>query len=297
MMGKQRIRRKRRRGFRKPDAVIVTLTSVTVILLFVWGGLHWKESSGRALFVNANGAERGEQTLQEEGGLQAMDSEGMNAGVDEQSSATAETFAPVQQPNDKPDATGGVPQLPESDEPAQDTVTKMDEVEQSPVNSESPSATETNHSSTNQTDPASTNQTDPASTNQTDPPSTNQIDPPSTNQTDPPISQAQKYEQKIIQVQASCTKDMNEVLSGAESSIQQLDRTDPVAVQAWKEKLTKELADAESKCDGKFQEVSQNAEKNSVSPKVIEEWKQTFSTLKEKLQIESRAKLQQLMGG
>lgn len=254
-MGQQRIRRKRRRGFRKPDAIIVTLASMTVILLLVWGGLHWKESSERALIVSANGIEQGGQAPLEEGGLQTTDSEGLNGGMDEQPSATVETVIPVQQAEDKPDATGEESQTPEASEPAQESVTKPDI--QTPAKSESPSTTETN----------------------------------------PPINQEKIYEQEIIQLQTSCTKDMKMVLTRAESSAQQLDRADSVAIQAWKEKLTKELTAAESRCDGNIQEVLQNAENDSISTKVIEDWKQTYSALKEKLREESSAKLQKLIVG
>jgi hypothetical protein len=248
-MGQQRIRRKKRRGFRKPDAVIVTLTSLTIILLLVWGGLYWKESSERALIAQTNGK------------------------VDEQPSATGETVTvtPVEQSNEKPGVTDEVPQLPEAAKPTQETVMKPET--QTPTKSESPGVTETKS------------------------PSATVIKSPSTKQSDPPITKAQNYDQEITQIQAICTKDMKEVLSGAESSIQQLDKTDPVAVQALKVKLMNEIVAAEYKCDVKFQEVTQKAESDSVSPKVIAEWKQTFSAMKEKLREESRAKLQQLMGG
>jgi hypothetical protein len=250
-MGQQRIRRRRRhgfRGFRKPNAAIATLTSLTVILLLIWGGLYWKESSERKLIVNASGVAEGEQA-----------------------STTGETITTVEQSNDKSGVTGEVPQSPEAAEPAQETVAKPET--QIPAKSESHSTSPNNS------------------------PSTKETESPSAIQTDPRISPAQKYEQEIIQVQSMCTKDMKEVLSGAESSIQQLDKKDPFAVQALMEKLTKELAAAESKCDSKFQEVSLNAENDSVSPKVIEGWKQTFIDLKDKLHEESKAKLQQLMGG
>ncbi len=225
--------------------------------------------------------------MQKNGGLQTTDSEGLNSGMDEQPLATGETVDPVEQSDDKPGVTDEVPHTPESDELVQETVTKP----------ETESTTETDSPNSTETDLPKTAETDLPKTAETDLPKTAETDSTSTTETDPPISEAQKYEQEIIQVQAMCTKDMKEVLSGAESSIQQLDKTDPYAVQAWKEKLTKELAAAESKCDGKFQEVTQNAEKNSVSPKVIEEWQQTFSALKVKLQEESQAKLRQLMGG
>ncbi|MCD9024073.1 hypothetical protein [Cohnella silvisoli] len=281
-MGQRRIRRKRRREFRKPDAVIVTLSSFAIILLFVWGGLYWKESSERALIVHANGEDQVEQSLQYDEGLQSTtESEGLNYGVEEQSSATSETVAPVGQSDDqpgvdkpgvdKPGDTSEAPQLPDAAKPTQETVTKPKTHNQAKSESHSTTGIKS--------------------------PSTTEPDSPSTNQTDPPINQAQKYEQKMIQVQAMCMKDVKEVLSGAESSIQQLDKTDPIAVQAWKDKLTKELATAEAACDAKFQEVAQNAENDSVSPKVIEEWRQTFSAMKENLQGESRAKLRQLMGG
>jgi hypothetical protein len=194
-------------------------------------------------------------------------------GEEQAEQAMIETVAPMEQSNGNPGITGQVPQLPEAAMSAKDPVTKPQT--QSPVKSES----------------NSTPSNDSPSTAETLSPS------PSIDPTNPPISPVQNYEKEIIQVQVMCTKDMKEVISGAESSIRQLDKTDPTAVQAWREKRTKELADAESKCDGKFQDVSQNAENDSVSPKVIEEWKQTFIDLKEKLQGESEAKLLQLMGG
>lgn len=283
-MGQQRIRKKKRRLFRKPDAVIVTLTTVTILLLLVWGGLHWKESSKQALSVHANGEEQGEQAQQEAGGQQISDSEDLNAGGDEQSSATVDNS--VQQPADKPDVNGGESQS-KATEPTQETATKPDV----------PSPTKSEPSSPAKSEAPSPAKSEAPSPVKSEAPSPTKSEPSSSTETEPSINHVQIYEQEIIQVQASCTKDMNEVLSRAESSIQKLDKTDPVAVQAWKENLTKEILAAESICDGEFQVVSQNAENDSVSPKVIEEWKQTFIKLKEKLRGESQAKLQQFMGG
>jgi hypothetical protein len=270
-MAQQRIRRKRRREFRKPDAVIVSLSSLTIILLLVWGGLSWKDYSERALTVHTNGEELAEQSMQDNGGLQMNDSEGLNTGVEDQPSTPSVTIIPEEQSQNKPGVSGEASHIPEAADPAQDKVAKPET--QSPAESASNNATKSES------------------------PSPTETHSPSPSQSESTISQEQQYEQQFIQVQAMCTKDMKEVLNEAETSIQQLDKTDLYAVQAWNEKLTKEMATAESKCDGKFQEVAQNAENDSVSPVAIEEWKQTFSVLKKKLQEESQAKLQQLIGG
>lgn len=291
-MGNQRIRKKRQRALRKPDAVIISLTSLTIILLLVWGGLYWKESSGRALIVQANEEYQVDQSLQEDDGLQTPDS-ALNSGMNEQSSVTGETVVPVEQSDDKASVDGEVPQLQELPKPTQETVAKPE--------TQSPAKLETQSPATATQNPAKPETQSPAepetqSTAKTDSPSKAETDSPGTNPSDPPISQAQQYEEEIIQVQAMCRKDMKEILSGAESSIQQA-KTDPYAFQAWEEKWTKEIATAETKCDDKFQEVSQNAENDSVSLEVIAEWQQTFSALKVKLQEESQAKLQLLMRG
>jgi hypothetical protein len=266
-MGQRRRRRIRHRGFRKPDTAIVALASLVIVLLLVWGGLYWEESSDRALIVHAGGEDQVDQALGEE-----------------QPSSAAGTDAPVEQSDHTPVT-----------DPEKESDTKTES--QGTKEPESEGAAEHESPSVNKPESSTVSKPDSPSASESDSPSATQTDPPSATPTDPPISKTQKYEQEITQVQAMCTKDMNEVLSGAESGIRKLDRSDPYEVKAWNDKWTKEMETAESKCDGDFQAVTAKADNDSVSPNVIEGWKETFSAMKVKLQGESKAKMQQLMGG
>jgi hypothetical protein len=224
------------------------------------------------------GKENSEHALNKDGGVQLTESEDMNAGGNEQLSMIGETSSPSPTETVPPSSTETISPSP------------TEKVSPSPTEKVSPSSTKkVLPSPTEKVSPSPTEKVSPSAT-ETDSPSATETGSPSTI-----ISPAEKYEQKIIQVQAICTQDMNEVLRGAELSIEQLDRTNPLAVQTWKENLTKEIAAAESQCDGKFEEVSRNAVNDSVLPRVIEEWKQNFKTMKEKLQSESEAKLQKLL--
>jgi hypothetical protein len=275
-MGQRRRRKIRHRGFRKPEPAIIALASLVIVLLLVWGGLYWEESSDKALIVHADGNNQFEQAMQEDGGLQTTDSQDLSTGAEEQPSTAGGTGAPVEQSDSIP---------------VKEPVKENDAKTETQGNAEPESQVTAGHESPSEIKTDSPSQSEP------DSPSASASDSPSATQTDPPISKTQKYEQQITNVQAMCTKDMDEVLSGAESGIRQLDRTDPYAVKAWNDKWTKEMASAESKCDGDFQAVISNADNDSVSPNVIEGWKETFRTMKEKLQEESKAKLQKLMGG
>ena len=120
---------------------------------------------------------------------------------------------------------------------------------------------------------------------------------PSANPEETAVSRTQKYEQEIAEVQAACTRKMREVTSGAESAFQQLNKLDPIAVQAWQAGFANELEDAESDCDGQFRAIVQSAESDSESPAAIEEWQRTFVSMKQELKAESNAKAKQLLGG
>jgi hypothetical protein len=275
-VGHQRIRRKRRRRLQKPDTVIVVLASLAVLLLFVWSGLYWKESSERTVAAT------------------------LNEGI----SLTGEASMPKEQVDDKPDVTGDDPQLPEANGPTQEAVNKPETKTTTEPNSpsinqtESPSTVKPNSPNTSQTESPSTEEPNSPSASQTEPPSTSEPTSPSAAIPDSPIKEAQKFEQEIVQVQAICTKGMEAIQTGADTSVQQLDKTDPAAIQAWKEKWTNELSAAEAECDRKFLEVSQNAEQNNVSEKVIKEWQQTFNHLKKEIYGESEMKkLEHFIGG
>ncbi|QJD87445.1 hypothetical protein [Cohnella herbarum] len=323
----QRKRRKRRREFRKPDAVIVILGSLTIVLLLVWGGLYWKETSERTQIVHAGGKKQFEQAMHDDIGLQTADSETFYSEGYDQPAIGGETLEPAARADDESAINDEAQKLPQASGAAQETVAqpgkrhpvksnshgaaetdKPSAIESgspsgtgtdlpSAAESEMPSKTGTQLSNEMETESSTEMETEWPSAAETGKPNAAETGSPIANPIDPPISQKQKYEQEITQVQAMCTKEMKEALGGAESSFQQLDKKDPFAFQAWNENLTKELAAAETKCDGKFQEITVNAEKDSISPTAIEEWRQTFNALKVTLQGESKAKLQQWTGG
>lgn len=277
-MGQQHTRRKRRPRLQKPDTVNIILGSLTIILLFVWGGLYWKESSQQALIVNANGAAQSEQALQEEVGLPAAEPGSASPAVDAPPAATDETVKPAEQAADKPGVSGeGTQQIPE-------------ETAKPAVREKAPLPAKTSK-------PASTAKPNKQTVTKQDAGVKAKPETPIATETEPPISLSEKYERQIVQVQAKCTQDMNEVLAGAESSIEQMDKSDPYAFQQLNQKWVDELANVESACTSSFQEIIQKAENDAVEPEITEEWEQTFSALMLKLQSEFEAKLLQLMEG
>ncbi|MEC0090673.1 hypothetical protein [Paenibacillus macquariensis] len=328
-MGTQRIRKKRRRRIRKQNPLIVILASITIILLFVWGGLYWKESSEKAQSDDqTNGKERSQTSKLEADKRSTNEPLGMNLGMEEeplmigemgdsigisddrisddhtevggesisQSSNEAEKNEEIgAQSNSQPPVTSGTSVLsqPKPQSGTQATV-------QAPIQSEAQPQQQSNAQSNSQTNVYTsppTTKPDSSSTVELDSPSTGEKDLASSKQTDAVVTPLQKYEQEMIKIEANCRKDMNMVLNGAENSIQKLDVRNFDSVQSWKENTTKEITTAESTCEVTYQDLIRNAEKDAVSTSVINEWKQTYNTLKVGLQDESRAKMQRLMGG
>lgn len=226
------------------------------------------------------------------------------ANADEQPITIVETLEPLGQTGeDQPEASKDASPLPSAAGQANAAGSGQTSQTESTANPDQQTGTKPNAQSTTkpQAQGSTDTETEANSNTKTNTSSNTDSDsdsePAGTNQPDPAIANEQKYEQQMLQVQAKCTQDMKEVLNGAESSMKQLDKTDPAALQAFDEQLTKEKAAAEAACDSQFQEVSQKAEKDAVSQKVIDEWTQTFHALKIKLQRESEEKLLQLMGG
>ncbi|WP_314591392.1 hypothetical protein [Paenibacillus terrigena] len=278
-MGQQRIRKKRRRRIQKQNIPIVILSSITIILIFVWGGLYWRESTKIALndpkeeYVQnwdeldtlppigsedgkttpgANGQAGGQQVSdgvkQPEAAKQEIKTEQSKADknvieTDQQPGAAKLTKGPVTKSNEPSKAKSVTPKQP----------------------SDKSDSTDTNSNSSSQSETIA--------------------------------SKESKYEQELLKLKAKCMKDMNVVLEGAEKSIPQLDKTNPTEVQAWQDKLTVEVSNAESACERNYLDLIQSAEKDSVSASIIDEWTLTYNALIVKLQDESRAKLQKLMGG
>lgn len=275
-MGQQHTRKKRRPRLQKPDTVNIILGSLTIILLFLWGGLYWKESSQQALIVNADGAAQSEHALQEEIGLPTAEPSASPA-VEAQPAATDETVKPAEQAAEKPGISGGeIQQLPESAKPA--------------VRDKAPLPAKTSK-------PASTAKPNKQTVAKPDAGVKVKPGTPIAKETKPPISLSEKYEQQIVQVQVKCTQDMNEILAGAKSSIEQLDKSDPYAFQQLNQKWMDGLANVESACTSSFQEIIQNAENDAVEPEITVEWEQKFNALMLKLQSDFEMKLLQLMEG
>lgn len=278
-MGQQRIRKRRRRRFRKPDIVIFILSTITILLLFLWGGLYWKESSENKLIVNASEQEEFQQILLEDNDLLLLDVEDITAEAVEENIELVET--------------GDV----SANRGTQVQTNKDAQGSQTSTNQSTPSQALPNAQSTTKPDDSSTTKPDDSSTTKPDGSSTTEVTSPSAIQLDSAANLIEKYEQEFTQLQEKCRKDMRAALSDAESSMQQLDKSDPRNVIAWRDQLNAELSTAESTCDDSFQRIVQNAENDAVSADVIEGWSQKYDDLKAKLQKESEAKLQQLMGG
>lgn len=278
-MGQQRIRKRRRRRFRKPDIVIFILSTITILLLFLWGGLYWKESSENKLIVNASEQEEFQQILLEDNDLLLLDVEDITAEAVEENIELVET--------------GDV----SANRGTQVQTNKDAQGSQTSTNQSTPSQALPNAQSTTKPDDSSTTKPDDSNKTKPDDSSTTEVTSPSAIQLDSAANLIEKYEQEFTQLQEKCRKDMRAALSDAESSMQQLDKSDPRNVIAWRDQLNAELSTAESTCDDSFQRIVQNAENDAVSADVIEGWSQKYDDLKAKLQEESEAKLQQLMGG
>ncbi len=326
-MGKQRIRKKGRRRIRKLNPLIVILTSITIILLFVWGGLYLTESSEKAQIDDqTNGKDRSQTSQLEAEERSTNEPLGMNLGVEEEPLMIGEMGDSIgisdvktevggesisQSPNEaeKDEETGAQSNIqtpmtsgtsvltqPKPQSPIQ---SGTHSTVQSPIQSEAQPQQQTNTQSNAQTNVYTlpTTKPDSSSTVELDSPRTGESDLSSSKETDVVVTPLQKYEQEMIKIEANCRKDMNVVLNGAENSIQNLDMRNFVSVQSWKENTTKEIATAESTCEVTYQDLIRNAEKDAISTSLIDEWKQTYNTLKVGLQDESRAKMQRLMGG
>ncbi len=120
---------------------------------------------------------------------------------------------------------------------------------------------------------------------------------PNENSTITDNKRTRNYDREIKEVQAQCAKEMKTVIGGAETGWLQVDKRDPYAVQSWQASLTKEMEAAESDCDSRFRDLARDAENDSESPEVIEEWRRAFNVAKEEIKAESNAKAAKLLEG
>ncbi|WP_169087827.1 hypothetical protein [Paenibacillus sp. PL91] len=309
-MSQRHARRNRRPRFQKPDTINIILGSLTIVLLFVWGGLYWKESSQQALIVNADGSAQNEQAE-----LIDLDEPVTEPVITPPAGEVKPADAvkgdkPAEQATEKPAVGGDGAVLPEeTTKPSQPDKGSGAVQTTKPAQTEKPNQeTAAKPNAGGSTKPATTKpgSTKPVATKpettkpettepETTKPETTKPETPA--ETKPPVSMSEKYEQEIIQLQAKCTQDMNEVLVGAEASIEQMDQSDPYAFQALNQKWMDSLANVESTCNTNFQTKIDYAEKDNVDPAITEEWQQKFSSLMLQLQGEFEAKMLQLMGG
>jgi len=291
-MGQQRIRKKRRRRIQKQNIPIVILSSITMILIFVWGGLYWKESSEKAL-IDPTVEKAQSQSLQELAALPPLDSKDVKitpvatGKVGSQAPKGAEKTGVTAQANGtaEPVQTQELVQSQEAVQTQERAKTNKPAQTIKSVQTKEPVTNSKGKSSTESDQPKQPESTGSIGTNAS-----------TSDPVDAVESKEHKYEQELTKLQAKCMKDVDVILKDAETSIPQLDKTNPVDVQTWQDHVTSEIATAESICERNYLDLIQLAEKDSVSSSVIEEWTQTYNALIVRLQDESRAKLQNLMG-
>ncbi|WP_018755701.1 hypothetical protein [Paenibacillus terrigena] len=277
-MGQQRIRKKRRRRIQKQNIPIVILSSITIILLFVWGGLYWRESTKIAL------NDPKEEYVMNWDELDALPPIGSEDG---KTTPVANGQAGEQQVSD------GVKQ-PEAAK--QEIKTEQSKAVKNVIETEQPGAAKlTKGPVTKSNEPSKAKSDTPkqpsGKSDSTDKNSN------SSSQSETIASKESKYEQELLKLKAKCMKDMDVILEGAETSFSKLDKTNPTEVQSWQDKITVEVSNAQSACERNYLDLIQSAEKDSVSASIIDEWTLTYNALIVKLQDESREKLQKLMVG
>ena len=268
-MEKQRIRKKRRRRFRKPDNVIVTLFSVTLALILVWAGLYWIDATNKAFMAKSPEGEELIQSLQED--------------IERSMHRTSDL---QDEKESKPIADSGTKLDGGKTEDAVAEGTSMkSERKTEPMAEAAPTATEPSPSAAPQA----------SAIPQKQPPSQKPVA-----EENPLVGTAAAlavYEQELNKLEDQCEAEIKKIESGAEASFRQLSRNDLAGIQAWDKSLRLDTANAESACDAEFQKLNQQAEKDNISAQTIEEWNQTYTAFKAKLREESEAKLVQLVGG
>jgi hypothetical protein len=288
-MSQQHVRRKRRPRFQKPDTINIILGSLAVILVFAWGGLYWKESSNQSLVVSADGAALNQYAELQADGVETNIPESTSPAGAVKPAATDQAAKPAEQATEPPAEEGKGATIPEAattDKPA------ATDNESNPVQTSKPTTPVKPGQGTG-TKPGKG--TDAGAGAVAKPTPTPEV--PEVTVTPPPVEASAKYEQEIIQVQAKCTQDMNEVLAGADTSIKELDMTDPYAFQELNQKWIDGLTNAENACTAKFEGIIERAEKDEVDSDITEGWEQKFSALMLQLQGDFEAKLLTLMGG
>jgi hypothetical protein len=291
----QHKRRKRKRRYLKKDIPIVVLAAITIILLVVWSGLYWSESSEKKLIANAN---VNEQPLTIGKTLDSSGSIISEPKVNGEVSKHPKVIQSIEDKDtDTEKNTNTNTNTTETDSKNIDTPSSTNVDTQISTKSDTQSSTKSDTQNSTKSDTQSLTKSDTQIPTKLDTPSPTQSAPSSTNHTENSVDPALKYEQEITRIQEKCSLDMNAVLNTAENSFRQLDMRNPAEIQVWRDNLTTKLITAESTCETAFQEQIHLSENDSVSVEVIDKWINTYNDLKLRLKEESEAKLQALMGG
>lgn len=288
-MGKQRIRKKARRRIQKQNIPIVILSSITILLLFVWGGLYWRESTVKALVGPSDEVVYNWEELDELPTVGSKNAAATPVGGGQADAQQAKEDAGQLEATKQGQGAEQTEAIKQAEDAGQAEAAKQGT---STVKTEAPK--QTNGPVTKVKEQSKAKPVTPKQTESSDITETNSS---TSNQTDTIASMESKYEQELVQLKAKWMKDMDVILERAETSFSKLDKTNPIEVQAWQEQITTELSNAESACERSYLDVIQSAEKDSVSASKIDEWTLTYNALIVKLQDESRAKLQNLIGG
>ncbi|MCU6707978.1 hypothetical protein M6D81_04560 [Paenibacillus sp. J5C_2022] len=288
-MGKKSSHTKRRSQAGNASPIIIVLSTMTVTLLIVWGGLYWQEKSEDKPTIYASEADNEPVVMVDLDKLQQVNAESANTGsgnesISSEGEGSGEETAPVA--DDEKTAAGdslaGTVQKPTTPEVPVKPDSKQ---ENKPVTKPIPGSPSPTPMPTPRPTPEPTPDPTPEESEGTLEPSPEPT----------PADAAALYEAELIAVQAVCVEDLKQVLQKAEVSIGEVDKTDPIAVQALIVELTNKLQTAQDGCEAQFNEVIDRAEKDGVSQDTIKEWKSTFNEILKQIHSETELKLQAMM--
>ncbi|MFD0958223.1 hypothetical protein [Paenibacillus chungangensis] len=294
-MGKRGSHTNRRSQAGNASPIIIVLSTMTVTLLLVWGGLYWQEQSEDKSTLYASEADNEPIVMVDLDKLQQVNAEAENPGLSNSGDSEAESsegeglkeeVVPVADDEKAAaeDSTAGTVKKPTSPEVSGQPGSEQDD---KPATKPTPQSS----SPTEKPIPKPTEKPTP----EPSPDETGGTDETPIEPTPTPVDKAALYEAELIAVQAVCVEELKQVLQEAEVSIGEVDKRDPVAVQALIVELTNKLQSAQDGCEAQFNEVIDQAEKDGVSQDTIKEWESTFDEILEQIHIETELKLQAMM--
>jgi|GEM_PF-4727998 len=315
---------KRMRQIRKPDIAVLSLASLTVILLFAWGGLYWQERSADAAAAQGNDDIELPVIMLDLDAIKEPQPQGSDPDKGNEPAAGLETGSGGQEPGklleDLAQSPGGLLGIedgwPNLTNPSQGTDSNgqgasvaapgkgttgggkdgdaaqiHDDPSPKPTQEIGPGAVVTSKPSPTPT-PATSNQ--PSVT-----PSPSSAPSPSPSATPIPDGSGndlvQQYELELLTLQAGCIMEVKSVLKEAETQAGKADSSDIEALQRIGAEAAISLEAAGAACETKFNKAAAKAGQDGVSAEQIAEWRQTYNEVMEQLRAEAELKLQQLL--